>query len=477
MKVLSCIIANQTLKDIPNKYIRVIAGYPLICYTMYSLKYCKYSSEVVAFTDSQRTVQVLDQYKYKHDCPGNIDNYDWDIRILIDSGYTLFYEDIFDKACELLIENDYKYVYGNSYDGEHVFTIENKNGKGQSIFVLSKHDCFTIDKYKEFYSINPDPNLKVGFYVNGNNTRGLGHIYRTLDIADDFYNLPDIYYDINQTNESMFGETSHKLIPVNGNDELLKKCKEKQYTIFINDILQTPVEYMHNLRDVLPNAKIVNIEDDGPGSLLADVVINALLYKNTNPKTYYGANYYSGDESFVFYLKHDAREKVKNVFVSFGGADPQNYTLRLLKIISSKKYKEFNFNVVAGKANNSLQEIIKYNELPNINILFNVRNMAELMAKADIAISSRGSVCYELATMCIPTISIAQNGNEMKHHFISSENGFYFIGLNPNDKVIEEAIDKYLYSTKEFRQELIDILKKLDLSHGRKRVMDLINFG
>lgn len=40
---------------------------------------------------------------------------------------------------------------------------------------------------------------KIAIYVNGNNKRGIGHIYRALEIADEFYVKPDVYYDVNQT--------------------------------------------------------------------------------------------------------------------------------------------------------------------------------------------------------------------------------------------------------------------------------------
>ena len=72
---------------------------------------------------------------------------------------------------------------------------------------------------------------KVAIYVNGNNKRGIGHIYRALEIADEFYVKPDIYYDTNQTDPKVFGKTTHNLIPVNGIAELFEKCKENNYTV------------------------------------------------------------------------------------------------------------------------------------------------------------------------------------------------------------------------------------------------------
>ena len=96
------------------------------------------------------------------------------------------------------------------------------------------------------------------------------------------------------------------------------------------------------------------------------------------------------------------------------------------------------------------------------------------MRKADIALTSRGNVAYELATFGIPTISIAQNENEEKHDFARNENGFLYLGRNPNDKLIEESLDKYINMPKQERENLNSILIGLDLKGGRKRIMELI---
>lgn len=66
----------------------------------------------------------------------------------------------------------------------------------------------------------------VAIYVNGNNKRGIGHIYRALELADEFYTKPDIYYDVNQTDVKVFGQTTHTLIPVNGIYDLFKRCRK-----------------------------------------------------------------------------------------------------------------------------------------------------------------------------------------------------------------------------------------------------------
>ena len=70
---------------------------------------------------------------------------------------------------------------------------------------------------------------------------------------------------------------------------------------------------------------------------------------------------------------------------------------------------------------------------------------------------------------------MAQNEREEKHGFVSNENGFTYIGLNPDNEIIESNLKMYLGLSKKVRQQFQDKLLSHDLRGGRKRVMGLIN--
>ena len=114
------------------------------------------------------------------------------------------------------------------------------------------------------------------------------------------------------------------------------------------------------------------------------------------------------------------------------------------------------------------------NEYENIKVMHDVSNMPEIMSSCDIGITSRGRTGYELAILGIPSISMAQNQREEKHGFVSNENGFSYIGLNPDDEVIKGTLDLYLKMSQKGRQHYQDMLLKHDLRNGRTRVMNLI---
>ena len=117
---------------------------------------------------------------------------------------------------------------------------------------------------------------------------------------------------------------------------------------------------------------------------------------------------------------------------------------------------------------------MEYNRFENIEVLYDVSNMPELMSGCDVAVTSRGRTGYELAMLGIPTIAMSQNVREEKHGFICNENGFTYIGLNPADEIIETNLKMYLGLSRESRQHFQDLLLSHDLRGGRKRVMGMI---
>lgn len=177
----------------------------------------------------------------------------------------------------------------------------------------------------------------------------------------------------------------------------------------------------------------------------------------------------------MFYEPIKIADKVKNVFVSFGGADPKNYSDRILNIITSGNYNDYHFTVALGRAKQNVDALMEFNKYDYIDVLFDVPNMPELMTRCDIGITSRGRTGYELAILGIPAIAMAQNHREEKHSFVCNENGFTYLGLNPSDEVIEANLKMYLDLSKEARQKFQDMLLSHDLRDGRRRVMALIN--
>ena len=530
MKILAVIPARAGSKGIPNKNIRIIGGHPLIYYAIRNALDSELVSDVIISTDSSEVKIIAEQMgasvKWRNSelcgdavtldavVADAIPASEWDYVVTMQPTSPTLRVGTLDAAIKYAIDNDLDTLisainaphlswgvkdgvkvpnYTERLNRQYlppcymetgafvvsrasVVTPKTRIGKKVDVYEVPEDESQDVDTFEDLRSVAATlDRQRVAIYVNGNNKRGIGHIYRALELADEFYVKPDIYYDSNQTDPKVFGKTTHNLISVNGIAELFDRCKENNYTIFINDILTTSIDYMIGLRSVLPNAKIVNFEDDGEGILKADLVFNALFKEDELPQVHAGEKYYISGKTFMFYNPIEIKDKVERVFISFGGADPQNYSDRLLAMISKAEYSQCHFIVVLGRAKYNVEALMDYNKYSNIEVLYDVSNMPELMTSCDVGITSRGRTGYELAILGIPSISMAQNAREEKHGFVCNENGFTYIGLNPADEVIEANLKMYLQMTKETRQKYQTMLLGHDLRGGRKRVMSLIN--
>ena len=360
-----------------------------------------------------------------------------------------------------------------------VVTPETRIGAKVGVFEVPEGEGIDVDTFDDLRCAAARlERERVAIYVNGNATRGTGHVYRALEVADEFYSKPDIYYDANQTDPAIFGGTKHTLIGVDGIADLFQRVREVPYTLFINDILDTSVDYMIGLKSVLQGGcHVVNFEDDGEGVTRADLVFNALYETSELPQVRAGEEFYICPKPFLFYRPIEVKEKVGTVLVTFGGADPQGYTERVLGIVASDpgRYGSYEFTVVLGRSKAGADGIVeRYGALPNVEVLRDVADMPAVMSACDVAITSRGRTGYELAMLGVPTIAVAQNRREERHTFISNENGFTYLGLNPPDEIIKSNLDMYLALSREARQRFQDMLLAHDLRGGRKRVRALV---
>lgn len=532
-RVLAVIPARAGSKRIPNKNMRVVRSRPLVSYVIERALKSSRITDIVVTTDSPEVAVVAKQMGVQvHDRPARLcgddvplDSVVWDVLSsnqgdydyvvtlqpttpslkseTIDSAIAYSEEQGFDTVISVInrpglnwIEKDGRIVPGyterlNSQylpanycetgsfliSKPHIITEASRVGGRVGVYEVTPDEAISINTFQDLALAKVVlSNESIGFFVNGNNELGVGHVSRVLQLADEFYAKPKIYYDFNQTSEELFNGSAYEIIGVNGPNGLIEQLKEDPCDVFVNDILSTSEEYMTKLRAVLPNARIINFEDEGPGALLADAVINALLEKTNirNAKT--GSSFYIVPKTFLIYQPITIKECVSRVLITFGGADPMGYTERVLDIIldNLSDYRDVVFEVVLGPAKKKTQHFDRYKQVPNIVFHESISNMPEIMSRCDMAISSRGRTCFELAVMGVPTISIAQNKREETHVFVSHENGFDYLGFDPSDGVIKANMDLYINLPKTDREKLQGQLLKSDLRNGRNRVINFI---
>ena len=112
--------------------------------------------------------------------------------------------------------------------------------------------------------------------------------------------------------------------------------------------------------------------------------------------------------------------KVENLLVFIGGTDPHNITGKVLEGLSGVK-SSLNVEVVMGAAAPHLKQIknhINNDKHHNIRLHINVKDMASLMLKADLAIGAGGTTSWERCCLGLPSLIVVIADNQK---FSSSE--------------------------------------------------------
>ena len=97
------------------------------------------------------------------------------------------------------------------------------------------------------------------------------------------------------------------------------------------------------------------------------------------------------------------------------------------------------------------------------------------MCNADLAITSQGRTIYELASMGVPAIVMAQNEREAEHVFAGIANGFINLGLGEKtDAITIIKTIQWLMDTPNVRREMRSLQLNKEFARGQERVRSLI---
>jgi spore coat polysaccharide biosynthesis predicted glycosyltransferase SpsG len=168
---------------------------------------------------------------------------------------------------------------------------------------------------------------------------------------------------------------------------------------------------------------------------------------------------------------------VDHVLLSFGGADPNNYTLRVLKLLN-RASRSLSVTVIMGRAYEYHAELETYvnagHSRHQVEVLSDVKMISKHMHRADVVFTSAGRTVYEVASLGTPMIVLAQNQRELSHSFVRLENGIVNLGLGTlcDDEQVWDTFES-LYDP-QLRAQLQTRMLSHDLKSGVDRVIHLI---
>jgi UDP-2,4-diacetamido-2,4,6-trideoxy-beta-L-altropyranose hydrolase len=168
---------------------------------------------------------------------------------------------------------------------------------------------------------------------------------------------------------------------------------------------------------------------------------------------------------------------VKRIFIFFGGSDPTNETGKTLRAIQQLDRTDIAIDVVVGATNPFHEDIASIcAELSEAKLHCQINNMANLMARADIAIGAGGSTTWERCALSLPTLTISVAENQVSiAEGVDQTNAQIYLGAA--SEVTSEIIAAQLERLLQQRQELIAMSEagqRLVDANGSHRIIEAL---
>ncbi len=353
-------------------------------------------------------------------------------------------------------------------------------GKNISVFEMPEKEATDIDTVADWIVSESELKRKrIVFRADGMKKLGMGHIYNCITMAFSLIEHQVLFVTRKDCVEGIkkIKSTNLPYVTIESEGDIQRIIDEYKPDIWVNDCLNTTASHIRWLKERV--ARVVTIEDLGTGAEVADAVINA-LYENekvNNDFSYNGAKYVCLRDEFQLVNKKCFSKDVRNILVMFGGTDPSNLNKKLYKSakIIHDLYPHIEFHFVTGIGYDMEGNNVKTDSSKNIYVHSDVARVTEYMKNADIAISSQGRTVYEIASMGVPAVIMAQNEREMTHTFATMKNGFLNLGLGKNVDVNSVANTlRWLIDTPNIRKNMRSLMLKYDFKNNMQRIREII---
>jgi spore coat polysaccharide biosynthesis predicted glycosyltransferase SpsG/CMP-N-acetylneuraminic acid synthetase len=322
---------------------------------------------------------------------------------------------------------------------------------------------------------------RIVFRVIGDQTVGMGHIYRSLALAHEISDH-EIIFVCDDTSDLAVNKIA-------GTDYLIKTFPSAEIDaqivalhpdLVINDILDTTDQYVMLLRN--KNIKVVNFEDLGSGAACAHLTINELYDEPLIPgrSILWGSKYCTLRDEFLSAIPHRYAEDISDVLITFGGTDQNDLTLKTLRLVARFcKKNNIRINIVAGYGylhEKSLQRYMLSTQGASITYARASGVISKMMERSQVAITSNGRTVYELAHMHVPSVVISQHDRERTHSFACEKNGFVHLEKHGAGVSGTQLLRAFVRIVNEFsyRKRLFRRIARHHFSDNKKRVVKRI---
>lgn len=312
--------------------------------------------------------------------------------------------------------------------------------------------------------------------------RGMGCVILHTDFSDMEGELPVLF----QTIKGLTAAKKEDVKDGTGSKTVRSKGISNKTALLV-DSYRITVPYMQELKKGLENicgAELLLLEDYGDPSYPADTVINYNIYGpdfsygGTAGRALLGCRYMPLRKEFTM-QPYGIREKFRSVLITTGGSDPCRIAPELAKRLG--KEENVTLHVVCGRFSESRKELLDMEKnCENMKVYSDVKQMWELMADCDAAVSAAGTTLYELCAMGIPTLCFSFAPNQiLPGKTFGEKTAMTYAGDYQKDKEamfqrIEEGIRELMGMSGEEREKISENLRGITDGRGAERIIEAV---
>lgn len=331
---------------------------------------------------------------------------------------------------------------------------------------------------------------KICFRVDANNEIGIGHMMRCLTLAEELCNnqkMQCIFAVSDEMSAEILKHTCFEYIILHidykdyskySAELLAQLIKQRKLDLVIIDSYFSEQEYFRKIHSLVKTACFWCRKEEISTDLLINYNIDydISFYQKNFPKSsirlLLGTDYIPLRKEFMYLSKKKIEQSVRSVLVTTGGGDSRFFMENFLQNdCTLKKYYSITFTLIIGTYSSSyekLKDICNKKQLQNIRIIPHTSEIEKIMNKSDIAISSGGTLMYEICALGIPSVlySIADN-QKSEAAFLAKEGAVFYAGdINDSTfwKNLFQMLDR-LISNYNIRKKLSE--KASNLVDGR----------
>jgi spore coat polysaccharide biosynthesis predicted glycosyltransferase SpsG/CMP-N-acetylneuraminic acid synthetase len=341
-----------------------------------------------------------------------------------------------------------------------VLASASRFGERIGYLVLDRRAGFTVHDLEDFWMAERllrQP--RILFRADGGRGLGMGHVYRSLAIADALRQASraEVAFLMSGDHSEGIATVSRAGYPVRvaGDVRLetqLEHIRDFAPAILINDLPVLEDAYLRALSHLgCSTVNLVDTLDDlEVTESYKQLIVSVMNDDRETPEGFYGGPEFAILRGHFQGREKELRVEARLLLLTFGGSDPQGLTLLAARALAALA-EGIEIVAVTGPAfahREKLQALAR--ALPRkLTVVHAIGgHIADLMQDADVVVCSGGMSVYEIAALGTPGLVLAQNAREdqrMRDFAKSGTVEYLGLGTEVSEERLRRAVETLLH--------------------------------